>query len=166
MDGEELSVAIKNLQKIRYIASSMIEGGFYGFLLAFFLWGFLYIVYLLEGYGNTNTELNVHRVPYSVDLFKLSIILISVGSLVRSLQRIYNKFINDSLMNWLKTGIITFVFLYIIVLIEELYLVWIFDNDCCYEFTNFPLWILIFVLISIFSVLYAVVKKIVANLFN
>lgn len=156
-------MVVNNLQRIKDIISSMVEGSFFGFLLAVFLWGFLYLMYILEGYGKTSTELNIHRVPYSIDLFNLCIILIFTGSVIKIMQKIYDKCIKDSIINWLKTGIITFVFFYLIVLIWELYLLWIFDSDCCYEFVNFPLWLLIFVLILIFSAFYAIIKKFVVK---
>lgn len=157
---------VYNSQKIKSVVFSTIEGAFYSFLLGVFIWGVLYLIYILEGYyrnSDTSAELNIHRLAFPIDILEICLKLIFLVALLKFIEIVYNGHINTSVSNWVKTGIFTFIGLYLIVFIREIYIFWVFDSNCCYDSVAFALWISIFILILIFSIFYAIIRNYFTN---
>lgn len=162
---------VNHSQRIKGVVFSTIEGVFYGFFLGIFLWSSMYLVYVLEGYyrsrNRVNEQIHIDIAPYSIDLINLSLRLMFISLFARLLIILASKCVRNTLSSWLKTGIVTFICLYLFVLIKELYFsVTVFtDWLCCLsDSVDVVLWLLIFVLTLIFSIFYAVIRNHLAKL--
>lgn len=146
----------------RYYAS-IILGGLYGFFCGAFLWVSLFLIYKIDLYfqnSQISSQISVHPIGFPVKLIPLCLIFMVLSSLIKLIIELFQDYKN-SFARWLMIGVISFSTICLIILGEEYYHLGTI-KDGLFWFVNKPnnlfLCLLIFILISIYTFLFKLIK--------